>query len=216
MKQGTIFGPLLCCGNTSQITKIGEDARTVISPHMSIAPLTYVDDIAAAGSSAIVKAVGKKLVKMEEEKKYTFNTDKTNYMVVKTGKKNEKEQELDMKVKRGKIERVKRYKILGNWMSESGKVNEQIAEIERRSWAMVNEVKSIAKEEMLGNLSTGAVLLVYERTMVPTMTYNLECWTRIEKKGVEELERLQGRVLKAILNLPSTAPYFGLLKEIGI
>ena len=71
---------------------------------------------------------------------------------------------------------------------------------------MVNEVKGITKEEMLGNLSTGTVLLVYERTMVPSMTYNLESWTRIGKSEMEELERLQSRVLKVILNLPSITP----------
>ena len=50
IKQGTIFGPALCCGNTSKISEIGENAMTDVSPTLSIDPLTYVDDIAAAGS----------------------------------------------------------------------------------------------------------------------------------------------------------------------
>ena len=39
---------------------------------------------------------------------------------------------------------------------------------------------------------------------------------KIEQKEMEELERIQGCVLKAILNLPVTTPYLGILKETGI
>ena len=33
---------------------------------------------------------------------------------------------------------------------------------------------------------------------------------------MDELERIQGSVLKAVLNLPVTTPYLGILKETGI
>lgn len=216
VKQGTIFGPLLCCCNTSKIAEIGEDARTVVSPNLSIAPLTYVDDITAAGTPSLVKCVGRKLQIMEHEKRFTFNTGKTNYLIIKTGKRKEEVQELDMNVKRGKIERVASYKILGNWITEDGKLSEQLKEIEKRSWAMLNGLKGTVKEEWLGSMSTDAALLVYERTVVPTLIYNLECWTRIDKKEIEELERIQARILKSILRMPSSTPYFGILKETGI
>eukprot|EP00111_Clytia_hemisphaerica_P013635 TCONS_00040089-protein len=115
---------------------------------------------------------------MEHEKRFTFNTGKTNYLITKTGKRKDEVQELDMDVKRGEIERVASYKILGNWIAEDGKLSEQSKEIERRSWAMLNELKRTVKEEWLGSMSTDAALLVYERTVVPTLIYNLECWTR--------------------------------------
>ena len=216
VKQGTIFGPLLCCCNTAKVTTIGEDAMTVVSPEVSIGPLTYVDDIAVAGSAPIVEAGGKKLVIMEQEKKYTFNTEKTNYMVIKTGKKNEKEKDLDMNVKKGKIERTKTYKVLGNWINEEGNLKDQIQEIEKRSWAMTNEAGRIARDELLGVMSTEAALLIYERTIAPTILYNLECWTKIGVKEIEEIEKIQGRILKTILKLPVTTPYLGLLKETGV
>ena len=56
-------------------------------------------------------------------------------------------------------------------------------------------------------MSTEAVFIVFENTVVPTMRFNLECWTRIEQRVMEELERIQGSVLKAVLNLPVTTPY---------
>ena len=216
VKQGTIFGPLLCCCNTAKITTIGENAMTVVSPEVSIGPLTYVDDITVAGSAPIVEAGGKKLAIMEEEKKYTFNTEKTNYMIIKTGKKSEVKKELEMNVKKGKIERTKRYKVLGNWIDEGADLKEQIQEIDKNSWALINEARRIAKDELLGMLSTEAALLMYERTLAPTILNNLECWTRIGTKEMEEIEKIQGRILKNILKLPVTTPYMGLLKETGI
>ena len=76
VKQGTIFGPLLCCCNTAMIEEIGTQATTFISPNMEIASLTYVDDILAGGSPEMIEEVGKKLAIMEKEKIYTFNSEK--------------------------------------------------------------------------------------------------------------------------------------------
>ena len=72
------------------------------------------------------------------------------------------------------------------------------------------------REEMLGQLSTEAVITMYQRTVVPTLTYNLECWTKIEEKEIEQLEKIQDRVIKSALRLPPTTPYWGILKETGI
>ena len=82
-------------------------------------------------------------------------------MIIKTGNKKEKEKELDMNVKKGKIERTKTYKVLGNWINEEGNLKDQIQEIEKRSWSMINEAGRIARDELLGVMSTEAALLIY-------------------------------------------------------
>ena len=150
---------------------------------------------------------------MEEKKAFTFSTDKTNTMIIgeERGKK-----EMKVEVRKGKIAKAKEYKYLGNWVDETGKPGRQIEYIEKKATGIANGIRQIAKEEELGKMSTAARLLIYERTGVPTMTFNMETWTKIESSEMERLEKVQGKVLKHLLQLPTTTPTWGVLKETGI
>ena len=44
VKQGTVFGPKLCCASTGKVNE-GLDDRTIIYPTISIQAATFVDDI---------------------------------------------------------------------------------------------------------------------------------------------------------------------------
>ena len=59
---------------------------------------------------------GKKLGYMEKQKRYTFNIDKTNYMIITNGR--EVVQTPEIVLKRGEIKRIDKYKHLGNWIGE--------------------------------------------------------------------------------------------------
>ena len=53
---------------------------------------------------------------MEKQKRYTFNIDKTNYMIITNGR--EVVQTPEIVLKRGEIKRIDKYKHLGNWIGE--------------------------------------------------------------------------------------------------
>ena len=60
---------------------------------------------------------------MERKKNFTFNPDKTRYLMIKGKKRSKKEGEQpEMKIKKGKIERTNEYRYLGNWIDERGSV----------------------------------------------------------------------------------------------
>ena len=101
VKQGTVFGPLMCCVNPAQIHKMKEKTMTHITPELSVETLVYVDDILAAGSKGVIEKVGQNLGRIEIERKYTFNigNGKSHYMIIKTGKKQE-EQEIQIQVEK--------------------------------------------------------------------------------------------------------------------
>lgn len=107
--------------------------------------LMFMDNIAARGSNRMIEEVSEKLKEMERRKRYTFNKDKSNYMVIKTGK--EQEKEINIEVKKGKLKKVERHKYLGNWIGEKGDVEEQIKEMERKANGMIVEVKKIGKKK---------------------------------------------------------------------
>ena len=71
----------------------------------------------------------------------------------------------------------------------------------------------MTREEELGELSTDARLMLYERTAVPSITSNLECWEEIGKMKTERLGKLQGRMLKRLLKVPESSSTWGVLKE---
>lgn len=48
------------------------------------------------------------------------------------------------------------------------------------------------------------------------MLYLVEAWSSITKTEMDMLERLQGKVLCSLLEVPKTTPYWGLLNETGI
>ena len=77
------------------------------------------------------------------------------------------------------------------------------------------EMNIIAKDQELGQCATEAKL-IYEKTVVPSISYNLEMWTKMREKDWERLERVQAKVLKRMLGLPKATPYWGILAETGI
>ena len=118
VKQGTIFGPMLCCSSTSKINELGEPTGMTVAPNAEVDSLIYVDDISMAGRMTDVERVGHKLQIMEDEKKFTFNIDK-GYMIVKTGK--DANQEPVIKLRKGKFEKTSEIQLPGKLVARERK-----------------------------------------------------------------------------------------------
>ena len=91
VRQGTIYGPKICGITTDKVNNIGEKTVTVYNTNVDVESLIYVDDIMGAGSKNMVEGVVRNLRQMETLKKFTFNTKKTKYMIIKTNKKQKAE-----------------------------------------------------------------------------------------------------------------------------
>ena len=72
VKQGTVYGPQMCCVSTMAVNRFEEVPVTVIAPEVETKALIYVDDISAAGSMETIEKVGRNLKRMEERRKYKF------------------------------------------------------------------------------------------------------------------------------------------------
>ena len=207
VKQGTVFGPKLCCVSTGKINKIGRKAKTVLSPNISIGAVTFVDDIGAIGSPDTVETVGKNCSAMEEEKGMEFSLPKTNWMCVKTGK--EPKKDIKIEVKQGKIKEAVEYKHLGNWWNEKGNFDRQITHMEKKANDMIRECNIFCSKEKIGKMEFQGKLFVYENLIIHSLFYNIEAWSNLRKSDKEILEVIQGKVLKGIFGLPKSTPYWG-------
>ena len=87
----------------------------------------YIDDISVAEGSEEAKEGIRKRARMEVEKKMKHSLRKTNYMVVRTGKK--KEDNIPEQMKAGNIQRTKKYKYLEITINEEGNLKGHIEEL---------------------------------------------------------------------------------------
>ena len=58
--------------------------------------------------------------------------------------------------------------------------------------------------------------MLYEKVVLQTMTYNMESTTHMINKEMEDMEMVQGKMLRKIYNVPPSTPYWGLLIELGM
>ena len=212
VKQGTIWGPEMCCIETDSINRIGENCKTTIE-EIEYGVLGYVDDVLGAGSAEKIRKCARCMRRLEILKKYTFGMDKTHYLIMNTGK--EEDELIEEELEGGKIERTEVEEYLGFWLNENGNC---MTQIEKKSDELMGELSTIRKlacKESVGILYFCVRLFLFEACIIASMLYGFEAWS-VTAKEIEELERLQGKMLCKLLEIPKTTPYWGLLHETGV
>ena len=81
---------------------------------------------------------------------------------------------------------------------------------------MITSVKAIANDKNMRRLSTQARLKLIETVIIPSLIYNAEAYPSYTKIEINELEAIQGRIIRDILKVPRTTPYLALLLETGM
>ena len=213
VRQGTIFGPKLCCIATQKINKGIEPITTVLTPELAIGAPVYVDDILGVGGKETIERTIRNTRWLEEQKKFKFNRNKSKYMVINTGK--GKEQEIHERVKDGQIEEVHEYKYLGMWITKDNKMDKLITENKSRMLFMMKDIKDMGSESKVGKRDSEIQRLLYETTVLPMMLYNIEV-VNIKTEEMEELEKIQKTAITKMYELPKSTPYWGIIIETGI
>ena len=108
VKQGTIFGPIMCCAKTFTVNSIGEEVKYRYGK-INIGMSVFMDDIATASKAEHIRKGINNCARMEKEKKIIFGLKKTKYMIVKTGT---EEEEINETVKAGRVHRTDKSKYL--------------------------------------------------------------------------------------------------------
>ena len=80
---------------------------------------------------------------------------------------------------------------------------------------MIHVVKNHSHPCKMGELAVKGQLNLAEVIVIPSLLYNAVAFHKITDKEMDELEKLQKKVLTGILELPSSTPYIPLLIETG-
>ena len=214
VRQGTIYGPILCSIATDKINKIGGQSFESMGTNIEIKTLTYVDDICGIGSRENIKQVIENCRMMEENKKMTFNTDKSQYLIMTFGSKKGL-RNIEEKVMKGKIGQTNEYKYLGDIFDERGSNMTNIKKRGEKLQYMIQTMVQYSSMIIQGKDSVETGLLIMEAIIMPTILANSETWTNLTKGEIDELEKMQKKVLRKLLGMPKTAPYWGMLAETG-
>ena len=92
-------------------------------------------------------------------------------------------------MKEGIIERIDEYKYLGWWFSEEN----NIRRIKSRSGYMVREIKIMGDKTRVKRHDGRIQKMLYEKVVLPTITYNMESTTNMTNKEMEDMEMIQGK-----------------------
>ena len=217
VRQGTIYGPKLCCTNTDQINKIGQKCITHIGPNVTTETEIYVDDIQNASSNVkqLKKAVDN-LNRMEQQKGYLFNNEVNKTAILIVNKKRKETYNLKLNIKLGEIKLTNKYKYLGEWYNEKGDHSTSIEKRKEKIQYHISQVKLYGNEYTLGKYAMMTRIKIYKTMVVKALFHHIETWSKITKRDMEELEKIQSNILKKITEQRITTPYFGLLAELGI
>ena len=213
VKQGTVLGPQLCCVETDQINKIGENQEKLVGEEM-VGILIFVDDVMSAGTAEEIRKAIRNFGEMETLKKFTYGLKKTNYMIIETGR--EKDEEINEKVKLGSVLEVDEYNYIGLWLNKKGNCSLQIEKKKGKIKGKISALKSLASYQNVGSLFVKVRLQLYILCILPGVLYNLEGWNDLTKAEIKQLESIQHQALCSLLHLPKTTPYLGLLSELGM
>ncbi|MEL6606459.1 MAG: reverse transcriptase domain-containing protein, partial [Cyanobacteria bacterium J06614_10] len=217
VKQGTILGPKLCSIVTDKVNTIGRKNITLIR-NIEIESLIYVDDIMFPSSrkDGIEKAIDN-CHSLELLKKFKFNTKPEKSGVLSYGKGKRKESnEIQAKVKNGIIQPVQNYKYLGEWYSEEGNHKLSLSKKREKTEFMIQEILKYGDNNKVGKMALEVRLKIYETVVVPTLFANVETWSTITEKEMDELENIQYKVLKRVMEQVTTTPYWGIIAETGV
>ena len=214
VKQGSVFGTKLCCSSTGKINN-NEVKTTAIYPTVQVKSPTFVDDLGSFGSRENVKTLMERCPQMEKEKLWEFSIEKSKWMCLKFSR-TEEVVSIDVEVKQGKIDRTTEYKYLGNWTNEKGNLDTQLAHMEKKAKDIIRIGNTTCSRDKVGKMEIPAKLFIYDKVAVLSIFYNIEVWSNLRVQDRDQLEVIQGKMIKGLLGLPKATPYWGMLHELKI
>ena len=107
------------------------------------------------------------------------------------------------------------HKALGTWYNDNGTLTTNIKRIKEKLPFMIKTVKEQASPTNLGVLAVQGRLKLCETVLIPSVLHNTEAYANLSKDNVDTYEQIQSKILKDLLELPQSTPYYPLLMETG-
>ena len=211
VEQGTVLGPSLCSVSTAEYceTNIGVAVGEAV-----VSSLIFVDDVFDLnGSTENTVSSHENAVVFGRMKKTPYSKKKCKVMVV-NGKKKDVAPSLFIEDVKLQVAQILDY--LGDVINEKGDNTSLVEDRRQRGISAMVRIEALIRETELGVHTVNVHLLLYRALFLSCTLFNSQVWRNLSEKDLNVLEKLQGRCLKRILNVPqSTANSFTYL-EFGV
>ena len=186
VKQGTTYGPVICCATTARVNDIGEKICCKYGG-TEIGMPVFIDDMSAGDAEEIREGI-RNCRKMKTLKKFEHVLRKTKIMIVRKGK--GKVEKIQERVQQGTVLETDKYKYLQMVINSKGNLKEHIQEMWQKSNKTLLEIQSQVETKEIR-----VRLKLFELCLMPSMLHGLAAWGRIMTREIEEKERMQNKAL---------------------
>ena len=91
-------------------------------------------------------------------------------------------------------------------INKLGNLKDHILELDRKFEVINREISAVGAKDKVGKEEIRVKLKLYV-CLMPALLYGLEAWGKIDRDEMNEIEKIQGKVLKRIFNLPISTSY---------
>ena len=130
VKQGTTYGPVMCCATTARVDDIGEKVCCKYGQTGIRMPM-FMDDISAVGGAVEIRKEIKNCRKTKTLKRVEYGLKKTKIMIVKTG--NGKVEQIQERVQQVTVLETDEDKCLGMVINTKGNLKDYVQEMRQKS-----------------------------------------------------------------------------------
>ena len=212
--QGSVWGSLMC---TATMSKIGENAYSdpklcyKYKGAVNIPPLGMIDDllcIQKCNKSITINSTVNSFIEANK-----LNLSHTKCAQIHIGKDNITCPEL--KVHSHSMNKSKKEKYLGDYITSSGNNKENITERVNKGYAIISEINNILNEIPLGRYRVDIGLRLRQAMFINATLFNSEAWHNVTISDIIRLEKVDECLLRRILKCHSKSPLEYLYLETG-
>ena len=169
------------------------------------------------GTSKQIEEVGMKMNGLETTKKFEFNNkkDKTEILVIKSNKR-KREEEVNINLRKGKVQKTEEYKYLGDYYDRSGKNEGKIRKKMEKAKYMAHETKRMGSYGNVGNAAITVRMILLDMVVKPSLLSNAETWCNITMAEETQLTKHHHKILCIVFGQKKSTPYYGIIAETGI
>ena len=91
-------------------------------------------------------------------------------------------------------------------INKLGNLKDHILELDRKCEVINREIIAVGAKNQVGKEEIRVKLKLYV-CLIPALLYGLEAWGKIDRDEMNEIEKIQGKLLKRIFNLPILTSY---------
>ena len=213
VKQGTVWGPKLCCSSIGQVCDddhVGGASVGSCVIHSSV----FMDDCQRFSTEVNdVDDAHTDFVLFSTRKRSPLNPDKCVLLPINM---KPPTRPPTLMIGEHKMEVVEGIKVLGDSVNSKGNNSTLITARVNTSKGVTNNMMAMCNEATFGFYRIKVLLLLYNTVFTKSMLHNSEAWSHLTKGNICDLQTSQLKALRRIMKTSSSTPKSFMFLEMGV